>query len=203
MQIVKVQQIVIKLIMVGFNRIIVIGVFLTFVLMSCSGEKNQNKEQKENNSQQEFIKNQGDLNETSSGVKVEFSDKVIQKGYESYLLIKAALVNSNSDQVRIEAKKLLVICEELPEGEQLKAVVQLISLTKKINKQRDFFATLTTEIEKLVNRVSIQSGKIYKQFCPMAFEGEGGYWLSNSKEIRNPYYGNRMLNCGNVTDVFQ
>jgi hypothetical protein len=37
----------------------------------------------------------------------------------------------------------------------------------------------------------------------MAFDGEGGYWLSDSKEIRNPYYGEKMLVCGNVEKTFK
>ena len=39
---------------------------------------------------------------------------------------------------------------------------------------------------------------MYKQFCPMAFNDQGGYWLSNSKEVRNPYFGDKMLKCGMV-----
>jgi len=37
----------------------------------------------------------------------------------------------------------------------------------------------------------------------MAFDGKGGYWLSNSKEIRNPYFGDIMLACGEVTEVLE
>jgi len=29
------------------------------------------------------------------------------------------------------------------------------------------------------------------------------YWLSNEAAIKNPYYGNAMLNCGNVTDTMK
>lgn len=34
--------------------------------------------------------------------------------------------------------------------------------------------------------------------CPM-FEGDkGGSWLSISKDIKNPYFGDMMLSCGEV-----
>jgi Cu(I)/Ag(I) efflux system membrane fusion protein len=31
----------------------------------------------------------------------------------------------------------------------------------------------------------------------MAFD-TGAYWISDSKEIRNPYFGDAMLTCGEV-----
>ena len=37
----------------------------------------------------------------------------------------------------------------------------------------------------------------------MAFDNTGGYWLSNSKEVRNPYFGNSMLKCGEVKETIQ
>ena len=37
----------------------------------------------------------------------------------------------------------------------------------------------------------------------MAFNNTGAYWLSNSKEIYNPYFGDMMLNCGRVADTFE
>lgn len=63
--------------------------------------------------------------------------------------------------------------------------------------------TLTVETEKLINTSAITSGEVYKQFCPMAFDGNGGYWLSDSKEVRNPYYGNKMLKCGSVNETIK
>jgi hypothetical protein len=40
--------------------------------------------------------------------------------------------------------------------------------------------------------------KIYEQFCPMYKNNEGGVWLSMNEEIRNPYFGDKMLKCGKV-----
>ena len=40
---------------------------------------------------------------------------------------------------------------------------------------------------------------IYVQHCPMADNNRGAEWLSSEKEIRNPYFGNSMLTCGEVT----
>jgi hypothetical protein len=29
-------------------------------------------------------------------------------------------------------------------------------------------------------------------------KGKGGIWLSETREIKNPFYGNKMLTCGSV-----
>ena len=39
---------------------------------------------------------------------------------------------------------------------------------------------------------------VYIQFCPMADNNKGAYWISLEKEVRNPYYGEAMLTCGEV-----
>ncbi len=41
---------------------------------------------------------------------------------------------------------------------------------------------------------------LYKVFCPMYDDNKGAYWLSDSKEIKNPYYGKDMLTCGEVQE---
>ena len=38
--------------------------------------------------------------------------------------------------------------------------------------------------------------KLYQQFCPMYDKGSA--WLSTSNEVKNPYYGSKMLKCGKV-----
>ncbi len=42
---------------------------------------------------------------------------------------------------------------------------------------------------------------LYVQFCPMADDNNGAYWLSTSKDILNPYYGSMMLTCGSVKET--
>jgi len=35
---------------------------------------------------------------------------------------------------------------------------------------------------------------LYEDYCPMKKMS----WLSESKEIKNPFYGSKMLSCGKV-----
>ena len=45
-----------------------------------------------------------------------------------------------------------------------------------------------------------RDGVLFVQFCPMANEGKGAYWLSLEQEIKNPYYGAMMLRCGETIE---
>jgi hypothetical protein len=44
---------------------------------------------------------------------------------------------------------------------------------------------------------------VYRQFCLMAFSNKGAHWLSTDTIIRNPYFGDDMLDCGNVDEVIK
>jgi membrane fusion protein, copper/silver efflux system len=43
-------------------------------------------------------------------------------------------------------------------------------------------------------------GVVYQQYCPMAFDDEGAYWLSSEEQIRNPYLPETMPGCGEVIE---
>jgi hypothetical protein len=61
--------------------------------------------------------------------------------------------------------------------------------------QREHFKTLSKDILDMVVITGTKS-TLYEQFCPM-YE-KGSTWLSTSNEVKNPYYGSRMLKCGKV-----
>ena len=44
---------------------------------------------------------------------------------------------------------------------------------------------------------------VYIQFCPMADNNKGAYWISLEEEVRNPDYGEAMLTCGEVRDTLK
>jgi Cu(I)/Ag(I) efflux system membrane fusion protein len=52
----------------------------------------------------------------------------------------------------------------------------------------------------LVKEAKLANAGVYHQYCPMAFNDKGAYWLSNEAEIKNPYFGKKMLECGEVKD---
>ncbi|MBE7179361.1 MAG: DUF3347 domain-containing protein, partial [Mucilaginibacter polytrichastri] len=66
--------------------------------------------------------------------------------------------------------------------------------------QRDHFATLSKSVYALV-KVSQVKTPVYYQRCPMASSGKGANWLSREKEIRNPYFGSQMMECGSTIET--
>ena len=43
----------------------------------------------------------------------------------------------------------------------------------------------------------------FVHFCPMAFDNKGGSWLQDNEDLKNPYFGEMMLQCGSVEAVIQ
>ncbi|KVV16287.1 DUF3347 domain-containing protein [Flavobacterium sp. TAB 87] len=66
-----------------------------------------------------------------------------------------------------------------------------------IDHQREHFEALSLDITDLVALLGTDK-VIYQDFCPMANNNKGALWLSEVKEIKNPYYGSKMLTCGSV-----
>ncbi|MEH6765159.1 MAG: DUF3347 domain-containing protein [Aequorivita antarctica] len=64
-----------------------------------------------------------------------------------------------------------------------------------IDHQREHFKILSKDVTDMVAITGTEK-TLYQQFCPM-YDG-GSAWLSTSKDVMNPYYGSRMLNCGKV-----
>jgi Cu(I)/Ag(I) efflux system membrane fusion protein len=53
----------------------------------------------------------------------------------------------------------------------------------------------------LIKNTGLKGDTVYHQYCPMAFDDKGAYWLSSQSAIRNPYFGKEMLTCGNTKDT--
>jgi hypothetical protein len=73
-----------------------------------------------------------------------------------------------------------------------------ISKSQDVDDQREAFEGLSTSMIALTK--ATKPAKAYVQFCPMAGGGKGASWLSDKREVRNPYYGDKMLKCGSVKE---
>ena len=73
----------------------------------------------------------------------------------------------------------------------------------KIDDQREHFVTLSKNISEVAKTLKINTETTYLQFCPMANDGKGAYWLSKEDKIKNPYYGKSMLTCGSVKETLK
>ena len=77
---------------------------------------------------------------------------------------------------------------------------QALASEKTLEAKRKEFEMLSDALWSLTRTVKYDGEKVYYQYCPMAFDNKGAYWLSNQAIIRNPYFGEEMLECGKVED---
>lgn len=61
------------------------------------------------------------------------------------------------------------------------------------------FAALSNSLKTVFDKYEYKENTtLYLIFCPMAFGNKGGYWLQDSRDIKNPYLGAKMLKCGEI-----
>ncbi|MEQ9090009.1 MAG: efflux RND transporter periplasmic adaptor subunit [Balneola sp.] len=144
------------------------------------------------------------MNPVSSEFKSQLNDVL-----KEYLVLKDALVASDNSGVSSAAKEIQTQLENvdmsLVKGEMhMKWMDHLSVLSKSANElsetndlkiQRAEFLKLSETLIESVKTFGV-TGVVYQQFCPMTDGGKGGYWLSESEEIKNPYFGEQMLKCG-------
>lgn len=67
-----------------------------------------------------------------------------------------------------------------------------------IKHQREHFQDLSTDIYDLLKLLGT-SQTVYKDSCPMV----KAIWISEKKEIVNPYYGKEMPTCGKIQETIE
>lgn len=179
---------------------IAVAFLLTLSVISC-GETRQESVtvQQQTTEAEETNKNLDDGEVTSAP---EFSDEAYAAVFESYNRVKSSLVNSHAEGAGEAGADLVTSLRQVEADPELIAAAEKIAQEEDINQKRTAFRGVSGEVSELL-KGKIASGEIYLQYCPMAFNGEGGTWLSTSKEIRNPYLPETMIKCGDVRDTLQ
>lgn len=130
----------------------------------------------------------------------------------AYLLLKDALVATDSEQAINASKKvneklssidmsLVKSDAHLYWMQQLEAIQghnEKINSSKDIEEQRRQFDFLSQALINAVKVFGVPGDTLYVQHCPMANNNEGADWLSGEEEVRNPYFGDKMMTCGVV-----
>lgn len=173
------------------------NIFLLLCICTACGRDPKEKKTSDSNISAQALEN------AEVRYSVHFADKTLDTVYAYYTHVKNEMVGGINKNIRSAAKKMEKIIPDSEGYSALKATTHLISLTRTTEKQRDFFKTLSEEVAYHVRQTSIQSGQIYKQFCPMAFNGDGGFWLSEIEEIKNPFFGDKMLRCGQTEEIIK
>jgi len=140
--------------------------------------------------------------------------KALNPVIDAYLEMKDALVNDDASKAQNSAKKLKqelsTINMALFTGEAhnvwmkhssaLESAAGKVSATEDIKKVREHFIEISSQLKMLVKTFKPYDQTLYVQFCPMANNNQGADWLSLEKEVKNPYFGEAMLGCGEVED---
>ena len=84
--------------------------------------------------------------------------------------------------------------------EDLTKQAKAMKATSDIKKQREIFYLLSESLTSVVQRFKTSGAQAVLRFhCPMAFGNRGAHWLQNKRDVRNPYFGQMMLKCGEQT----
>ena len=86
----------------------------------------------------------------------------------------------------------------MEKNEELKMNLTEFSSTTDLKKQRIIFKELSSTLISTLTSFGIADNAFFVQYCPMADDNKGGFWISEQKLIKNPYMGAKMLKCGST-----
>lgn len=155
-------------------------------------------------------------------------NKSVSEVVTAYLALKDAFVDADNAKIKEQQKQLTTAIDSIKIDElkkdtsgifqsvqaqlgDIKANAEAIAGETTINDMRQDFRMVSENLFPLLKTIHYEGAKLYWQNCPMAFgEGKDASWLSNTKEINNPYLGKNhpeykgtMLHCGEIQDTIQ
>jgi major membrane immunogen (membrane-anchored lipoprotein) len=134
---------------------------------------------------------------------VHLKDDKLNAVYQHYIHLSTALVNGDAAEAKIASIAIETGAKEIAGGETIGSMAAKITAATDIAAQREAYSTLSNEFISLVKKSGLSSGTLYVDFCPMAMNDKGGYWISANKDIKNPYFGDKMLSCGEVKETIE
>ncbi|MBO0340684.1 efflux RND transporter periplasmic adaptor subunit [Flagellimonas profundi] len=141
----------------------------------------------------------------------------LEEVFGNYLNVKDALVKDDANTAKKHADELLVSMEKVDMklltdheahnhwmtiSKEIKSSSSSITKTSDIEKQRGHFKHLSAHLSKGVRLFGVNK-EVFEQFCPMADNNQGAYWLSLEETIKNPYMGSKMLTCGTTESTLK
>ena len=164
--------------------------FLTLLLIFFGCEESKNKET-----------DSGKIDDTYASTQ---EVPMVRDMVSGYILLKDAFVATDYEAAKSAAVTFKqVVSGNIDAGfeKALIAVTDKIIQAQNVEEQRVQFEEVSILMYALAGNGQFEGQRIYKQFCPMAFDNKGAYWLSLEENVLNPYFGDRMLKCGYVEEV--
>lgn len=139
--------------------------------------------------------------------------EALQPLFSDYFEMKDALVNDNFEKAKEAGTMLKNRLEKIDmnlfeddahsvwmqQFNTLATALEHINHLNEIKTIRDKFKNISSSIVAIAESFDPVSYSLFIQHCPMADSNNGADWLSQEREIRNPYFGESMLTCGEVT----
>ncbi len=128
-----------------------------------------------------------------------------------YMNLNKSFVQTDLDKVKSNAKSLsnyvkdqILNKEKIKNSVYEKQIASIYKLANQIAKDTDIeesrskFSSISVLLIDLISVTNSYDKNIYVFKCPMATVGDSAIWMSYDKKVLNPYYGDKMLNCGFV-----
>ena len=187
---------------------------LLFTVTSCRDTKKEDDHEMDHDDMEMEHDNDMEMNDSSMNSSDNMSmtkDKSASNAIiVNYLELKNALVADNTEAAASSGKKVVSAFKAFDvksyteeEQNELNDIIEdAIEHAEHIaesamDHQREHFEILSKDVADLI-AITGTSKKLYQAYCPMFNDGKGAIWLSEFKEIKNPYYGSKMLTCGTV-----
>lgn len=184
------------------------------LLSNCSGNKNDDKDGKSDEATHASGSTAAaEASEPQFQVDAQFQGQLAAV-FSSYIKLKDAFVESDGGKVAEEARQtagaLAAVDMKLLSGaahndwmtylSPIQSALTEMQETNDIGIQRGAFSNLSDNMYKSIKAFGLGGQEAFYEYCPMAFNNEGAYWLSLEEEIKNPYFGESMLTCGQVKE---
>lgn len=180
-----------------FTTVAVAPVFAWMFLAAC----NTGKTNKENSTAGSVNQQQPAATEAAPGIRLK--DDKLNAVYEHYALLTAALIKGDVKEARLAGNAIATGVREIPGGESIGLHASKITATADVEAQRAAYSALSNDFISLAKKSGLTNGRLYIDFCPMAMNDKGAYWISGNKSIENPYFGEKMMTCGEVKETIQ
>jgi hypothetical protein len=188
-------------------------------LTNCSGNKKEETAETHDHAGHEKATDATSAEQSKEAAEPQFQvDATFQQQlatvFAAYIEIKDALVVSDPGQAKEKAtgasEALSKVDMKLLSGAahndwmtylaSMQASIKEIQGSDDIEVQRKSFSALSGNLHASIKAFGLGGKEAFYEYCPMAFNNEGAYWLSQEDKIRNPYFGDKMLTCGHVTE---
>lgn len=177
---------------------------LSVILLAACGNGNTNGEPEKKDSATHEGHDQATMEEgKTSSASVQLKDDKLNAVYQHYVHLTTALTNGDMAEAKTAGNAIETGAKQVTGAETVAANAAKITAATDIEAQRTAYAALSNDFITLVKKSGLNSGELYVDFCPMAMNDKGASWISPNKDIRNPYFGEKMMTCGEIKETIK